>query len=207
MADLITALWAGDQEGLDPQLYNVALLDQRRQEASKGFLTKKGFEPREAGDLDVWLTYLYMKYASDLADGLSDLAHADPTWQIKREKFDPRAWLEKALAANAVAASLQELTPRNPQYRGTAQGAGRLPSAGRERRLAKGSGDETQARSAQRTWPRSPADCARQATTTAACRRPDAPSIAAILSEAVKRFQRRHGLTDDGIVTPASWRR
>ena len=65
-------------EGLDPQLYNVALLEQRRQEARKGFLTKKGFEPKEAGALDVWLTYLYMKYASDLADGLSDLAHADP---------------------------------------------------------------------------------------------------------------------------------
>ena len=45
MADLIKALWSADHEGLDPQLYNVSLLDQRRQEASRGFLTAKGFEP------------------------------------------------------------------------------------------------------------------------------------------------------------------
>ena len=38
-----------------------------------------------------------MKYASDLADGLSDLAQADTTWKIKPEKFDPAAHLEKAL--------------------------------------------------------------------------------------------------------------
>src|SRR5688500_415043 len=83
MGYLIKALWAADHEGLDPQLYNVSMLDQRTREASKGFLSKKGFEPNEAGALDVWLTYLYMKYSSDLADGLSDLAHADPKWQIK----------------------------------------------------------------------------------------------------------------------------
>ena len=97
ISELIAALQTAADEGLDPQLYNVALLDQRRQEASKGLLTKKGFEPQEAGSLDVWLTYLYMKYASDLADGLSDLAHADPRWQIKPEKFDPAGRLESAL--------------------------------------------------------------------------------------------------------------
>ena len=94
----------------------MALLEQRRQEASKGFLTKKGFEPKEAGALDVWLTYLYMKYASDLADGLSDLAHADPKWQIKPEKFDPAGQLEAALATTRSARRSRELMPDNPQY-------------------------------------------------------------------------------------------
>src|SRR4029450_469550 len=111
MGDLMKALWAADLDGLHPLLYTVPLLDQRRQEASKGFLTKKGFEPKEAGNLDVWLTYVCMKYSPALADGLSDLAHADPTWQIKREAFDPRAWLERALASNAIASSVLGLTP------------------------------------------------------------------------------------------------
>src|SRR5688572_5409711 len=62
MGELITALNEAHREGLDPQLYSVSLLDQRRQEARKGFLTKQGFDPAEAGALDVWLTYLYLKY-------------------------------------------------------------------------------------------------------------------------------------------------
>ena len=202
MPDLIKALWAGDHEGLDPLLYNVSLLDERRQEASKGFLTKKGFEPREAGSLDVWLTYVCMKYSSDLADGLSDLAHADPTWQIKRDAFDPRAWLERALAANAVAASLLELTPRNTQY------------VGLRKALA-----DYKAQATNGGWPKVPATRLKPGQ-----RHPNVAAIASRLRasgdyngsvspngraeyrgdlvEAVKRFQRRHGLVDDGVVTP-----
>src|SRR5688500_36444 len=116
VGELIDAIKAAGHEGLDPQLYNVAFLEQRRQDATKGFLTKKGFVPNEAGALDVWLTYLYMKYASDLADGLSDLARADPRWQIRGEKFDPAGRLDEALAKNEVQASLLGLTPENPQY-------------------------------------------------------------------------------------------
>src|SRR4051812_20648708 len=118
VGELIATVNTASQEGLDPQLYNVALLEQRRQDASKGLLRSKGFEPGEAGGLDVWLTYLYMKYASDLADGLSDLAQADPRWQIRPEKFDPASHLEKALRDNKVGESLAQLTPGNPQYQG-----------------------------------------------------------------------------------------
>src|SRR5690606_2935913 len=94
----------------------VGMLETRSAEASKGFISKKGFDPKEAGTLDVWLTYLYLKYASDLADGLSDLAHADTAWQIKPEAFDPRAHLENALLENRVEQSLDELKPRSAEY-------------------------------------------------------------------------------------------
>ena len=116
VAELFAALNSATLEGLDPQLYNVALLEQKHQIASKGFLSKKGFEPAEAGEQDVWLTYLYLKYASDLADGLSDLAQADKSWQIRPEKFDATARLEEALQNNRIEKSLRELTPENPQY-------------------------------------------------------------------------------------------
>jgi murein L,D-transpeptidase YcbB/YkuD len=204
MAELIKALWAGDQEGLDPLLYNVSLLDERRQEASKGFLTKKGFEPKEAGNLDVWLTYVCMKYASDLADGLSDLAHADPDWQIKRDAFDPRAWLERALADNTVAASLRELTPHHAHY------------VALRKALA-----DYKAQAANGGWPAVPATKLkpgqRHPNVAAIARRlhasgdyagtlpPDgrAAEYRGDLVEAVRRFQRRHGLADDGVITPA----
>ena len=65
MDELIGALQATDREGIDPALYNVSVLSAKRQEAGRGFLTTKGFDPAEASKLDVWLTYLYIAYASD----------------------------------------------------------------------------------------------------------------------------------------------
>jgi murein L,D-transpeptidase YcbB/YkuD len=204
MADLVKALWAADHEGLDPLLYNVSLLDQRRQEASKGFLTKKGFEPKEAGNLDVWLTYVCLKYSSDLADGLSDLAHADPSWQIKRERFEPRAWLERVLSENSVAKSLSDLTPGNSQYVGL-----RKALEDYKRRASNGGWSQvpvTKLKPGQR-HANVPAIASRLAASgDYRGRTPPAGKPAeyhAELVAAVKRFQRRHGLIDDGLVTPA----
>jgi L,D-transpeptidase YcbB len=203
MAELINALTASSQEGLDPQLYSVGLLAQRRQEASRGFLTKKGFNPNEAGALDAWLTYLYMKYASDIADGLSDLAHADPQWQIKSEKFDPAGRLEKALEHNAVERSLTELTPANPQYQ-----ALRKVLADYTAMAAKGAWPAVPPSLKLKPGQRSPQIGALAARLAASGdyhgRVPasgEPASYATELQEGVKRFQRRHGLPDDGIVS------
>ncbi|MEX1129296.1 MAG: L,D-transpeptidase family protein [Vicinamibacterales bacterium] len=203
MEDLIEALREAEREGLDPDLYNVSMLEARHKEASKGFLSEKGFDPREAGALDVWLTYLYMKYASDIADGLSDLAHADPAWKIKPEKFDPQAHLEQALTGNRIKASLAELTPKTAEYE-------RLRTVLHQYRNQQAKGG----------WPKVPAmklkagqkspHVAALATRLAASgdytgslpAEGAAAAYTAALQEAVKAFQRRHGLTDDGSVGP-----
>ena len=39
MDALINAIRAADREGIDPELYSASLLDRRKEEASKGFLT------------------------------------------------------------------------------------------------------------------------------------------------------------------------
>ena len=205
VAELISALNGAIEEGLDPHLYNVALLEQKRQAASKGFLSKKGFEPAEAGQQDVWLTYLYLKYASDLADGLSDLAQADAKWQIRPEKFDPAAHLEQALQSNQIEKSLRDLAPGNAQYQSL------------RRALA-----DYRTRAARGGWVALPHNLkiARNQTSRAVAliaRRlaasgdysgavPAADGTATYtvdLQEAVKRFQRRHGLPDDAVVSPA----
>jgi L,D-transpeptidase YcbB len=203
VAGLIAALNAASEEGLDPELYSVSLLEQKRQTASRGFLSKKGFEPSEAGEHDVWLTYLYLKFASDLADGLSDLARADAQWQIRPEKVDPAALLEDALEKNRVEASLHELTPENPQYQAL------------RRMLAEYRGQE-----AKGGWPGVPANLrlapgqrsravalvARRLSASGDYTGPPvhdgaASAYSTDLQNAVKHFQRRHGLTDDGVVS------
>ncbi|MEO5896875.1 MAG: L,D-transpeptidase family protein [Vicinamibacterales bacterium] len=199
--DLITAIREADREGLDPDLYNVAMLEQRRKEASKGFLSDKGFDPREAGALDVWLTYLYMKYASDAADGLSDLARIDPAWKIRPETFDPLAHLEKALVDNRIPDSLRELMPVAPEY-------ARLRTA-----LA-----DYRAIAAKGGWPQLPATLKLKPgqksphLSTLAARlaashdyrgsTPEAKDsvYGSELQAAVKVFQQRHGLTDDAVI-------
>jgi murein L,D-transpeptidase YcbB/YkuD len=202
IAELITALHTAADEGLDPQLYNVALIEQRRKEADKGFLSKKGFEPREAGGLDVWLTYSYLKYASDLADGLSDLAQADPKWKITPEKFDPAARLASALEENEVGASLAELTPGNPQYQGL-----RKMLAEHRAQADKGGWPSVPAKARLKPGQRSPLvvsiakRLAASGDFTGAVPSAQGAVYTPQLQEAVKRFQRRHGLADDGAVS------
>jgi murein L,D-transpeptidase YcbB/YkuD len=199
---LVQSLRESELEGLDPHLYNVAMIEQRRKEASKGFLTDKGFDPREAGALDVWFTYLYMKYASDLADGLSDLARTDPAWKIKPEKFDPLAHLEAALKKNAIAASLRELAPQGSEYAA-------LKKTLAEYRQIQAEGGWPQVPAGLKLKPgqKSPHLAALAARLSASGdykgSLPAAGQTAAYdpaLQEAVKSFQRRHGLQDDGVV-------
>ncbi len=117
MDTLISALRAAEADGIDPELYGLSLLEQRRREAGAGFLSRRSFDPGQAAAMDTWLTYLYMQYASDLAVGMSDLAHADPEWQIETAAFDARAHLEQALRDDRVAESLAGLLPADADYR------------------------------------------------------------------------------------------
>jgi murein L,D-transpeptidase YcbB/YkuD len=201
MDELVDALQHADREGLDPALYNASTLAARRQEAGRGFLTMQGFREKEAVDLDVWLTYLYLQYASDLTAGLANLSHADPDWKIQTPKVDVLARLEQSLEQNHVGASLAELTPAHEQYT-------RLRDALKQyRQIAQQGG-----------WPQLPAALklkpgqANPAVATLAKRlsttgdftggsKEGDTTYGPDLQEAVKRFQRRHGLTDDGIVS------
>jgi murein L,D-transpeptidase YcbB/YkuD len=199
--DLIAALREADSEGFDPNLYNVAMIEERRAEAAKGFLSDKGFDPREAGALDAWLTFLYMKYASDIADGLSDLARADPAWKIRPEKFDPLAHLEKALADNRIKESLGELLPTSPEY-------ARLRTALSEYRriAAKGGWPQVPATLHLKPGQKSPqvSILARRLAASGDYRGSIPVGKDAVygadLQAAVKAFQLRHGLTDNGVV-------
>jgi murein L,D-transpeptidase YcbB/YkuD len=206
MQQLIEALHEAGREGLDPDLYSATLIDERLAEASKGFLTKQGFDPTEAGHLDVWLTYIYLKLAADLADGMSDLARADTSWHIKPEPFKPLEHLQSAVDGNRIKESLAELLPRHPEY------VALRDALARYREIAAAGG-----------WPKLPARLQikpgqRHVAVPALARRlaasgdyrgtvpaedpeadgPEPRPYSADLIEAVKRFQARHGLASDG---------
>ena len=204
MDALISVLQRSDRQGLDPALYNASILSARRVEAGRGFLTMKGFKEDEAAKLDVWLSYLYLQYASDLTNGVANLSHADPAWKIRDKKADPLAQLEQALEQNKVAESLEEMTPRHVQYTGLRDALAKY------RELEQRGG-----------WPLVPAQLklkpgqqhaavpllARRLAATgdyAGTPRDGDTVYGAELQEAVKRFQRRHGIEPDAVISAAT---
>jgi murein L,D-transpeptidase YcbB/YkuD len=206
MDELVQALQRADRDGLDPALYNASTLAARREEAGRGFLTMRGFDASEAARLDVWLTYLYLQYASDLTNGLSNLAHLDPQWKISGKKTDLLSLLEQSLDQNRVGESLAELTPSHRQYTALRDALQKY------RQIAQEGG-----------WPQLPAALklkpgqqngavpllAKRLSITGDFTGTVADGDTTYgpeLQEAVKRFQRRHGLADDGVIAPATVR-
>jgi murein L,D-transpeptidase YcbB/YkuD len=203
MDDFIGALQKADREGLDPELYSTSALAERRKEAGRGFLTAKGFDEAEAVRLDVWLTYLYLHYASDLANGLADLAHADPDWQIRDDPFDPVRTLADALERDRVAQSLEDLLPVTAEYGALRDALARYREIERQggwhalpRNLRLDPGQRSAA---------VPALAKRLATTGDYAGTVDdhASVYDNRLQEAVRRFQRRQGLEANAKVRPA----
>lgn len=197
MEDLVEALQHVDEHGVDPELYSATLIRMRREEATRGFLTDPGFDPAEAGSLDIWLTYLYLKHAADAANGLSDMASADPRWRITPDTFDPLAHLTDAIEHNRVAEALAELQPQHREYTQLRDGLasyrkiaseGGWPVVPETLRLKPGQTHQGVAALANRLA------VTGDYTGTAPA------SYDPTLQDAVMRFQTRHGLAAAGLV-------
>jgi murein L,D-transpeptidase YcbB/YkuD len=111
MEALVAAVKRAGRDGLDPLLYDIAFVDER------GGDGRKRFSEEDAGEVDVRLTFAYMQFASDLADGVSDLAQSRPAWHMRLLTFDPAAHLTVAIADGKIAESLEALRPKNHEYR------------------------------------------------------------------------------------------
>jgi len=204
MDELIATLEHVDRDGLDPELYGTSALARKRADAGRGFLTAKGFDPDTAASLDVWLTYLYLQYVSDITNGVGNLSKIDPNWQIKPSRIDSAVLLQSAIDQNRVKQSLDDLLPRDPQY-------GALRDALAAYRAIAQKGGWTALPGSLKLKPGQhspavPALAQRLAATSDYTASVDtaATEYGGELVEAMKRFQRRHGLEPDGIVGRAA---
>ena len=105
------AIKSASRDGLNPRLYDLAFI------GDLGGNRWKRFSDDAAGEIDVRLTYAYMRLASDLANGVSDLARSHPAWHMKPQTFDPSAHLTAAIGDGKIAESLDALKPANREYR------------------------------------------------------------------------------------------
>lgn len=160
--------------------------------------------PDQVMKTDAALTKALFDYASSLADGHFGADMVDSKWHIRKKNLDVAAWMSAAVGDSRLGTSLDRLAPEHPVYRHL------------KRAL-----EEYTKIAADGGWPEFPAKGPRKFEPGARHLQivqlrqrlavTDGPLKDALdpeffdpdLVEAVRRFQRRHGLNDDGVV---GWR-
>jgi L,D-transpeptidase YcbB len=189
---LTDAIDRANDDGLDPSDYDAE------------WLHALGSRPasESAAEADVRLTYDYLHFARDLAQGTIDPEDVNPQWHSAAKPVDLHETLRRALDERRVRDSLNELAPTAPQY------AGLKSQLARNREIARTGG-----------WPLVPeapplATGMRHAAVPTLRRRlavtgdlKSSDQSSDLYDEAVARavaaFQTRHGLEPDGKYTKA----
>lgn len=112
--ELLNLLRSSHEEGFPADRYHVERLDEVAQLLGKG----RKSEGRGAGvaDLELALTSLYVRYATDLARGYMDSADEEITWLIPRPDPPGAELLDRLERGEGPTQVLSELRPRTPQY-------------------------------------------------------------------------------------------
>ena len=129
---LVKAIEGASKEGLTPSDYH---LDRIRRMVSGDFLREPPedlIEPRELAEMDIFLTDVFLIYASHLLSGRVDPVRLDPLWKADRRKVDLIQVLEEALSGNRVEEALRSLVPAHKEYLGLRQALGRYQEMARQ---------------------------------------------------------------------------
>jgi L,D-transpeptidase YcbB len=194
-SELIDAVQAAREEGLDPADYDLKALDQLRTEKSHNRYKKDALLPEQIAEADLRLTYMFMRYATHLLQGRVDPSEVDSHWFGRPRQVDLPDLLARALDSGDVAEALRRVLPRHAQY------AALKKELSRYRDIAAHGG-----------WPVVPAS----ARLGMGSRGPEAAALRGRLAaegdlakakgdtfddaaeQALKRFERRYGLSEDG---------
>lgn len=197
---LVAVLRDAGREGLRPEDYHLATIDLLLSDIREKFHSGKPFDPEEGADLDLLLTDAFLLYGAHLRAGRVDPEILHPDWVAFNPSTDLAALLESSLAGDNVAATLRSLLPPDPGY-------DRLKGAlAHYRSLERGGGWSTipSGDSLRRGDLGDRVDLLRNrlAITGDMDRLPleGTSPFDEDLEAGVRRFQRRHGLEDDGVV-------
>jgi murein L,D-transpeptidase YcbB/YkuD len=115
--DLISQLKYAERHGLDAAPYGARDFEQLR-EASQSKTRGTQFPLERVPEMDAKMTYAYLRYAADLIGWTHSARDVHPNWLTAPKKEDLAARLEAAVRNNSIRASLEELAPTHPQYKG-----------------------------------------------------------------------------------------
>jgi len=198
MEDFLEVTRAAYREGLNPQDYHLNKIEAV---LSDLYASQIGLGPYDAvklADLDLILTQAFFLYTSHLVDGRVDHRKIYPDWVVNERSADLPAVLNEALESKGMQKTLADLAPPYPNYgrlreklityRAIAENGG-WPQIPDGPKLIKGSRGESVAILRQRLI----------ASGDLASTTQEKPDIFDHdLEMAVRKFQKRHGLKDDG---------
>lgn len=102
-----------EEEGLAHASYETERIERLMEEAE----TQDASHPKELAQLDVLLTFTFMRHASDLYAGRVRPQDVNPDWYTERDSLDLAALQRKALAdERALEETFQQLTPEHEGY-------------------------------------------------------------------------------------------
>lgn len=195
---LVGALRQADREGLRPEDYHLAALDELRdriQEPPR--LESEVLE--DLLDLDVLLSDAFFLYAGHMTSGRLNPVSIEPEWNIPGRGRALTVLLAAAIGRGHLAQTLARLPPARPDYRHL-----REALATHRAVAAAGGWPTVPAGKALRLGDRGPRVAALRRRLAAAGDLPAAEAIGdtfdAPLTRGVRRFQERHGLDTDAVV-------
>ncbi|HEV8254731.1 MAG TPA: L,D-transpeptidase family protein [Vicinamibacteria bacterium] len=200
-AELLDVVNGAPAEGLDPAAYDLAPVATLRTERSHNPFKRDSLKAQDATELDIRLTTAFLKYARHLAAGRVDPGEVDPHWFSSRSRqVDLVNLLRQALESGRIQDTLQSLVPQHPEYTALKQALARYreiaahggwPALPEKQALRKGSRDPQVATLRARL--------AAEGDLQAAAAGDEALYDAAV-AEGVRRFEKRHGRKEDGIL-------
>ncbi|MCB1765994.1 MAG: L,D-transpeptidase family protein [Candidatus Competibacteraceae bacterium] len=181
---LIEALGEADRDGLRPSDYQrnglqkrITTLQQHNDALNIARLT----------DFDLLLTDAFLSYGSHLLSGRLSPRTVDRDWEIKPRSRDLATVLQQALARDSIIESLRALAP---QAKGYVQLRDRLH---KYRRIEQMGG-----------WPAISGNASAKTLRARLEAGGDLVGTGGTIADALRRFQRRHGLAETGTVNAAT---
>ncbi len=202
--NLVKAIQESWHEGLKPPDYHLEKIEHTLAGIRGDWGNKKSLDPYRLVDLDLLLTDAFLIYASHLLAGRVNPETIDPEWHANRRELDLAQVLEVSLQSGQIDQALKGLLPQHEGYRRLKRALvqyrdisarGGWVSLPHGPKLQTGDRDERVAALRRRL---------RASGDLVLATAEEGEVFDEVVEEAVRTFQRRHGLDVDGIVGPAA---
>ena len=192
-------------EGLRPEDYRLDRIETLMNIHRETLIRMEPLDQETLADIDILLTDAFFQYASHLVNGRVDHQTIYPEWVIYRNAMNLKANIQDALDSGEIEETLEELSPWYPgyamlkdelvRYQGIAARGG-WPAIPAGPKLGKGSHDGRVITLRKRLIASGDLALTEESEKSVF----DHP-----LEEAVRKFQKRHGLTVDGRVGKSTY--
>ena len=195
----ISAFNQASEKGLNPEDYDAARWPEREHKLA-------GKNPDDFAQFDVAMTIAVMRYISDLRIGRVNPTHFNFDINIDSKKYDLAEFVsDNAVDAEDVPKLIASVEPNSEQYRKTEAALAHYIDLVKQQAQAKSAplADVAKPIAVGQSYPEAAALLARlQLEGDAPADETAAKTYDQALSDAVKSYQHRHGITDDGKLTP-----